>query len=60
VLSSAQEGTIKRWDVATGQCLQTLQEDKPYDQMNIEGVTGLTEAQKNSLMTLGAIVGNAS
>jgi WD40 repeat protein len=60
VLSSAQEGTIKRWDVATGQCLQTLQEDKPYDQMNIEGVTGVTEAQRNSLMTLGAIVGEAS
>jgi WD40 repeat protein len=58
LLSAAQEGTIKRWDLVTGQCLQTLQEDKPYDQMNIEGVTGLTEAQKDSLMTLGAIAAN--
>jgi WD40 repeat protein len=55
VFSSAQEGTIKRWDALTGECLQTIQEDKPYDQMNIEGITGLTEAQKSSLITLGAI-----
>ena len=55
VFSAAQEGTIKRWNVATGQCIQTFQEDKPYDQMNIEGVTGLTDAQKSSLVTLGAI-----
>ncbi len=54
VFSAAQEGTIKRWNPATGQCLQTFQEDKPYDQMNIDGVTGLTEAQKESLTTLGA------
>jgi WD40 repeat protein len=60
VFSAAQEGTIKRWDVATGQCLQTFQEDKPYDQMNIEGITGLTEAQKSSLKTLGAIAGDTS
>jgi WD40 repeat protein len=60
LFSSAQEGTIKRWDVATGQCLQTFQEDKPYNQMNIEGVTGLTEAQKSSLRTLGAITWDAS
>ncbi|WP_404790488.1 NB-ARC domain-containing protein [Altericista sp. CCNU0014] len=58
LLSAAQEGTIKRWNPATGECLQTLQEDKPYDRMNIEGVTGLTEAQKESLMTLGAIAGD--
>jgi WD40 repeat protein len=55
ILSAAQEGTIKRWNPATGQCLQTLQEDKPYDRMNIDGVTGLTEAQKSSLRILGAI-----
>ncbi len=55
LFSAAQEGTIKRWNVATGQCVQTFQEDRPYDQMNIEGVTGLTDAQKSSLVTLGAI-----
>jgi WD40 repeat protein len=55
LFSSAQEGAIKHWDLTTGQCLQTFQEDKPYNQMNIEGVTGLTEAQKSSLRTLGAI-----
>lgn len=56
VLSAAQEGSIKRWDITTGECLQTLQEDRPYNQMNIADVTGLTEAQKKSLMTLGAVV----
>jgi hypothetical protein len=33
----------------------TLRCDRPYERMNISGVTGITEAQKASLKTLGAI-----
>jgi len=36
--------TIKLWDVQTGECLKTLRPDRPYERMNITGVTGLTEA----------------
>lgn len=53
--SSSADETIKLWDVKTGECLNTLRLDHPYERMNITGVTGLTEAQKASLRVLGAI-----
>jgi WD40 repeat protein len=49
------DGTIKLWDLQSGECLKTLQPDRPYERMNITGVTGLTEAQKATLKALGAI-----
>ena len=42
--SSSMDETIKLWDVQTGECLKTLRPDRPYERMNITGVTGLTEA----------------
>ena len=53
--SGSQDETIKLWDVETGQCLKTLRAKRPYEGMNITGVTGLTEAQKETLKDLGAI-----
>jgi predicted NACHT family NTPase len=46
--------TIKIWDVKTGECLKTLR-DRPYEGMNITGVTGITEAEKATLKALGAV-----
>jgi hypothetical protein len=42
-------------DVQTGECLKTLQPERPYERMNITGATGLTKAQKATLRALGAI-----
>lgn len=53
--SSSTDETIRLWDIETGECLKILQVDRPYEGMNISGVTGLTEAQKMSLKTLGAV-----
>jgi len=53
--SSSSDETIKFWSVPTGQCLKTLTSDRPYERMNITGVTGVTEAQKAVLRDLGAI-----
>ena len=53
--SGDDDGTIIIWDTQTGTSLQTLHTDRPYERMNIRGVKGLTEAQKASLKTLGAI-----
>ncbi|NJR51440.1 MAG: hypothetical protein HC780_19540, partial [Leptolyngbyaceae cyanobacterium CSU_1_3] len=47
--------SLKLWDVTTGQCLQTLSADRPYEGMNITGVTGITDAQKATLIALGAV-----
>jgi WD40 repeat protein len=53
--SASQDRTIKLWDVHTGACLSTLRAAGPYEGMNITGVTGLTEAQKTTLIALGAV-----
>ncbi|BAU43274.1 NB-ARC domain-containing protein [Leptolyngbya sp. O-77] len=53
--SSGKDETIRLWNVQTGECLKTLTSDRPYEGMNITGVTGLTPAQKASLKVLGAI-----
>ena len=52
--SSSGDATIKLWDVNTSECLKTLA-DRPYEGMNIMGVTGLTEAEKATLKALGAV-----
>ncbi|MDJ0589135.1 MAG: NB-ARC domain-containing protein [Pleurocapsa sp. MO_226.B13] len=53
--SGSADETIKLWDVNTGECLKTLRPARPYEGMNIAGVTGLTEAQKATLKSLGAV-----
>jgi hypothetical protein len=43
------------WDLWSGEHLRTLRRDRPYERLNITGIRGLTEAQKASLLALGAI-----
>ncbi len=57
VVSSSFDGTIKFWDSQTGDCVNTLRVEGPYAEMNITGVTGITEAQKTALRALGAVEG---
>jgi WD40 repeat protein len=63
VAASPQEGVfasaggdevIKIWNLA-GQCMKELRIPRPYEQMNIVGVKGITPAQKDTLIALGAI-----
>jgi hypothetical protein len=53
--SGSQDETVKIWNVKTGECLKTLVAARPYEGMNITGVTGLTEATIAMLKTLGAV-----
>ncbi len=53
--SSSGDGTIKLWDVKTGECLKTLIAERPYEGMNITGITGLTDAEKATIASLGAV-----
>lgn len=55
LISGSYDRTIKLWDVKTGHCISTLTIDCLYEGMNIQGVTGLTDAQKATLKTLGAV-----
>ena len=53
--SGSHDETIRMWDVGTGECLRILRTPRLYEGMKITGVTGLTEAQKTALKTLGAV-----
>jgi len=53
--SCGDDGAIMIWDLITGEHLQTLRRDRPYERLNITGIKGLTEAQKATLRALGAI-----
>src|SRR6266487_1211036 len=53
--SGSSDQTVRLWEWHTGTCMQTLRSDRPYEQMNISHVKGLTETQKAALKSLGAI-----
>ncbi|MEG4800580.1 NACHT domain-containing protein [Microcoleus sp. ARI1-B5] len=55
LVSCSMDSTIKIWQVETGECLKTLRSKRPYEDMNITGVTGLTDAEKATLKALGAV-----
>jgi predicted NACHT family NTPase len=55
ISSCGEDGTIKIWNTETGECLKTLKSDRPYENMNITGVKGLTDAEIATLKALGAV-----
>ncbi|MBD1911980.1 MULTISPECIES: NB-ARC domain-containing protein [unclassified Leptolyngbya] len=52
--TGSHNGTIQLWDTETGECLKLFRPTRPYEGMNIAGVTGITAAQKAVLLALGA------
>jgi WD40 repeat protein len=54
LLTGSVDETIKLWEFNTGRCLQTLRPKKLYEGMNITDITGISDAQKENLKTLGA------
>ncbi|MEM6402860.1 MAG: WD40 repeat domain-containing protein, partial [Cyanobacteria bacterium P01_D01_bin.116] len=53
--SSSGDGTIKIWDTNTGTCLKTLKAKRPFEGMNITGVTGINKATLVTIKNLGAV-----
>jgi WD40 repeat protein len=53
--SCGDDGAIMLWDLRSGDPLQTLRRDRPYERMDITGLMGITEAQRVSLLALGAV-----
>lgn len=55
LFSCGEDETIKLWNIHTGKCVKTLRIPRPYEGMNITGITGLTEATISTLRALGAV-----
>jgi WD40 repeat protein len=55
LISGSEDETIRLWNVQTGDCTHVLNIPRPYEGMNITGVSGLPEAQISTLKALGAV-----
>jgi WD40 repeat protein len=54
--SCGDDGAIIIWDLHSGDYLQTVRRNRAYERMDITGLTGITDAQRTSLISLGAIM----
>jgi len=52
--SCGDDNVIRVWDLESGDQMHTLRRDRPYERLNITGIRGLSQAQKEILRTLGA------
>ncbi len=57
IASGGEDETIRIWSTQTGACHQILRNPRPYEGMDITGVTGLTIAEQAMLRALGAVSG---
>lgn len=55
IVSGSGDSTAILWDSDTGEFLREFRAKRPYEGMNITGISGVTDAQKAILKTLGAI-----
>jgi WD40 repeat protein len=55
LVSGGEDEAIYCWAIPSGQCIKSLKVTRPYEAMNIQGVKGLTNAQRRTLFLLGAV-----
>jgi WD40 repeat protein len=55
VVSGSLDGTARVWHGDRPASVQVVRPDRPYERMDISGLTGVTAAQRTSLLALGAI-----
>ncbi len=53
--SCGDDGAVTIWDLERSEHLRMLRRERPYERLNITGIRGLNEAQKEMLQALGAI-----
>jgi WD40 repeat protein len=53
--SGGLDGTVRLWEASSGVSLRVLRSDRRYERLDITGLTGVTEAQRAALLTLGAV-----
>lgn len=54
IVSGSTDGTVRVWEHAASALRHTLRAPQPYADMDITNLTGISDAQRTSLMALGA------
>ncbi len=57
--SGSLDQTVRIWDTPTATCRHILRTERRYERMDITGLTGITDAQLQTLIVLGARAGNS-
>jgi WD40 repeat protein len=55
VASGSFDGTARLWDSRSGAPVRTLRPERRYERMDITGLTGTTDAQRQALVELGGV-----
>ena len=55
VASSGVDVTVRLWEASDGTVRHVLRVERRYEALDIMGLTGITDAQRRTLLTLGAI-----
>jgi predicted ATPase/Tfp pilus assembly protein PilF len=58
--SGGADGMVRLWEAGSGAFLRTLRADRRYERLDITGLTGVTEAQRATLLALGALDGETA
>ena len=53
--SGGDDGTVRLWDAEGGVLRRELRAERRYEALDITGLTGITDAQRGTLLTLGAV-----
>jgi WD40 repeat protein len=53
--SASFDGTVRLWEVSSGACLRVLRLERHYERLDITSLTGITDAQRQSMLALGAV-----
>jgi WD40 repeat protein len=54
LVSGSVDGTVRLWTTRDATCVRVLQADRRYERLDITGLTGITDAQRSVLLSLGA------
>jgi WD40 repeat protein/transcriptional regulator with XRE-family HTH domain len=53
-VSGGIDGDVRVWTASSGVCVRTLRDERRYERLDITGLTGITDAQRSALRSLGA------
>jgi WD40 repeat protein len=55
VATGGEDGTVRLWEATTGQLVRSMRADRRYERMKIADMSGVTQAQRDALLALGAV-----